>query len=184
MPRPKLISDEDVLAAALEVLAKEGIAFTLSDLAQRVGLSRATLIQRFGDRDAILRRMAEFELKATRDWIAAFPVEVGPEGLWRFLEAIVHGMGAGEGFSARVQIAALEVRDPVLRALADARYQLVQEAIAARLPEGAARREVAAHLHAIIAGATMQWVVTDGQTGLSDFVLHRLRWAMKPSAQP
>jgi hypothetical protein len=88
-------------------------------------------------------------------------------------------MGAGEGFSARVQIAAMEVRDPVLRALADARYRLVQDAIAKRLPEGAARRETGAHLHAVIAGATMQWVVTDGQTDLSDFVLDRLQWAIK-----
>lgn len=179
MPRPKLVSDEDVLAASLEVLATQGIAFTLADLARRVGLSRATLIQRFGDRDAILRRMAEFEVSAARDWINAFPKGDGAEGLWRFLEAIVRGMGGGEGFSARVQIAALEVRDPALRALAEERYQLVQAAIAERLPEGLPHRETAAHLHAVIAGATMQWVVTDGTTDLSDFVLDRLRWAMK-----
>ncbi len=179
MPRPKLISDEDILAAALDVLATQGIAFTLTDLARRVGLSRATLIQRFGDKDAILRRMSEFEVNATRDWINAFPKGVSEEGLWRFLEALVRGMGGGEGFSSRVQIAALEVRDPALRALADERYKLVQAAIAERLPEWLPRRETAAHLHAVIAGATMQWVVTDGAIDLSDFVLDRLRWAMK-----
>jgi TetR/AcrR family transcriptional regulator, macrolide resistance operon repressor len=182
LPRPKLVSDEDVLAAAVEVLAAQGIAFTLSDLARRVGLSRATLIQRFGDRDAILRRMAEFEVDATRDWIGRFPVVVDAEGLWQFLEAIVRSMGGGEGFSARVQIAALEVRDPALRSLAEERYQLVQAAIAERLPDGLPRQETAGHLHAIIAGATMQWVVTDGTTDLSDFVLDRLRWAMKNSS--
>lgn len=48
MPRPKTISDDDVLAAALEVLASRGTAFTLAELAQRIGLARATLIQRFG----------------------------------------------------------------------------------------------------------------------------------------
>ncbi|WP_408595120.1 TetR/AcrR family transcriptional regulator (plasmid) [Paracoccus marcusii] len=179
MPRPKLVSDEDVLAAALDTLAEQGMTFTLSDLARRVGLSRATLIQRFGDRNAILRHIAEFEVSATRAWINAYPLETGAEGLWKFLEAIVRGMGGGEGFSARVQIAALEVRDPALRALAQERYQMVQTAIAERLPEGLPNKETAAHLHAVIAGATMQWVVTDRMVDLSDFVLHRLRWAMR-----
>lgn len=184
MPRPKLVSDEDVLAVALDVLADEGTTFTLSDLARRVGLSRATIIQRFGDRDAILRRMARHEVDATRVWLESCPVVRSREGLWQFLEEIVRGMGGGNGFSARVQIAALEVRDPALRALADERYQLVQAAIAERLPDGSHRREMAVHLHAIIAGATMQWVVTDGATALSDFVLHRLHWAMKNTRPP
>jgi TetR/AcrR family macrolide resistance operon transcriptional repressor len=179
MPRPKLVSDEDVLAVALDVLAEKGSTFTLSDLARRVGLSRATLIQRFGDRDAILLRMAEYELEATRLWLDSCSVVRSTDGLWQFLEEIVCGMDSGSGFSARVQIAALEVRDPALRALADEKYQLVQAAIAERLPEGSPRRELAVHLHAVIAGATMQWVVTDGATTLSEFVLHRLHWAMK-----
>lgn len=184
MPRPKLVSDEDVLAAALDTLADQGMTFTLSDLASRVGLSRATLIQRFGDRNAILRHMAEFEVSATRAWINAYQLENGEEGLWKFLEAIVRGMGKGEGFSARVQIAALEARDPALRELAEQRYQLVQAAIAERLPEGLPRKETAAHLHAVIAGSTMQWVVTDRKIDLSDFVLDRLNWAMRNMSPP
>lgn len=178
MPRPKMVSDEEVLAAALDVLAAQGVAFTLSDLAGRVGLARATLIQRFGDREAILRHLAEYEVQATRHWLDSLPPEGGDGALWRFLERIVGSMGAGEGFSARVQIAALETRDPVLKACAARRYQMVQEAIAARLPEGPERQAMAGHLHAVIAGATMQWVATDGAVGLSDFVLARLRWAV------
>lgn len=176
MPRPKTVSDEDVLTASLELLGAEGLSFTLSDLARRVGLSRATLIQRFGDREAILRRMAEFEAEATRAWIDTFPVERGRTGLWTFLEEIVNSMGAGGGFSARVQIAALEARDPVMRRHAQERYRIVQDAIEARLSDGPNRRETAEHLHAVIAGATMQWVVGDGSPGLSDFVLQKLRF--------
>ena len=177
MPRPKTISDENILSAALTLLGTVGIGFTLSDLSRSVGLSRATLIQRFGDREAILRRMAEFEVAATRDWIGSIPVETGGPGLWRFLEEIVTSMGGGDGFSARVQIAALESRDPVMRACADKRYRIVQDAIEARLADAPERRQAAEHLHGIIAGATMQWVVSDGSVGLSDYVLERLRWA-------
>ena len=178
MPRHKTVSDDDVLAAALGVMADSGMGFTLTELAVRVGLSRATLIQRFGDRDAILRRIAEHEVAATRAWLDGLPVERGADGLRRFLETIVSSMGSGDGFSARVQIAALEARDPALRALADARYALVQDAIALRLPDGPDRGETARHLHAVVAGATMQWVASDGSVGLSDFVLDRVRWCL------
>lgn len=177
MPRPKTVSDETVLTAALELLAEVGWNFTLSDLARRVGLSRATLIQRFGDRDSILRHMAEHEVEVTRNWIGSFPIERGERPLWHFLEEIVESMGAGDGFTARVQIAALEVGDPLLKTLAHQRYSIVQDAIAARLPDAPSSRATAEVLHAVIAGATMQWVVTDGSTGLSEFVLQRLRCA-------
>lgn len=178
MPRPKTISDEDVLAAALEVLAARGAAFTLADLAERIGLARATLIQRFGDREAILLRIAGFEVEATRRWLETLPVETGRDGLWQFLAGIVGSMGAGAGFSARVALAALEAQNPALRDLAQERYGLVQAAIAARLPEGPERAQTAAHLHAVIAGSTMQWVASAGATGLADFVLDRLRWSL------
>ncbi len=178
MPRPKTISDEEVLGAAVEVMARSGMIFTMSDVARHVGLSRATLIQRFGDRDSILRKIAEHEVEATRSWLDGLPSLEGADALWQFLELIVSSMGQGEGFSARVQIAAFESRDPRLRSLAEKRYALIQNAIAARLPNNAERLETAKHLHAIIAGATMQWVVTDGSEGLSDFVLRRLRWAV------
>ncbi|MCC5968676.1 MAG: TetR/AcrR family transcriptional regulator [Pararhodobacter sp.] len=178
MTRPKTISDENVLAAALEVLAESGDSFTLSDLAKRVGLSRATLIQRFGNREAILLRIATHEAEATQAWLESLPLDSSGNELWPFLEEIVGSMGRGDGFSARVTLAALEARDPALRALAHRRYTLVQSAIAARLPPGAERDRTAEHLHAIIAGATMQWVASDSDTGLSDHVLERLRWAL------
>jgi AcrR family transcriptional regulator len=178
MPRPKTISDDAVLSAALEILACKGMAFTLTDVAKAVGLSRPTLIQRFGDREGILRRMAEHEIAATRVWLEGLPVEPGPVGLWHFLETIVCSMGSGEGFSARVVIAALEARDPVLRLLAEQRYALVQAAIADRLPHDSEREATAGHIHAVIAGATMQWVASSQQTDIAEFVLSRLRWAV------
>ncbi|GLQ78891.1 macrolide 2'-phosphotransferase [Mesorhizobium huakuii] len=179
MPRPKTVSDEDVLAAALEVLATHGTNFTLTELARHVGLSRATLIQRFGDRDAILLKLAQREVSMTRAWLNGLPIENGPDGLWRFLTRIVESMGTGDGFSVRVLIASLEAADPALRALAGERYGLVQDAIAARLPDDPRRHETARHLHAVIAGAAMQWVATNRSMGLSAFVLHRLRWSLE-----
>lgn len=178
MPRPKTVDDATVLNSALKAMAEKGTAFTLADVARDVGLSRATLIQRFGDRDAFLVRMAEQELSATRAWLADQPVTDDPDGLWDFLVAIISGMGNGDSFSGRIVIAALEARDPDLRAFAACRYDLVQQAITDRLPADCDRRQVAEHVHSVIAGATMQWLVTDKQVDLPTFVLQRVRWAL------
>lgn len=177
MPRPKTVSDDQVMGAALAVLAECGVArFTLADIARKVGLSRATLIQRFGDRSAILLRLAQHEVDATRAYLDSLPMERGAEGLWGFIETIVGSMGTGDGFSVRVALAALEAREPELRALAEERYALVQGAMAARLPDHPDRQAIALHLHAVIAGSTMQWVASD-DGDLARYVRDRTAWA-------
>jgi TetR/AcrR family macrolide resistance operon transcriptional repressor len=81
MPRPKLKSDDEVLEAATAVLKRCGpIDFTLSGVAKEAGLSRATLIQRFTNRDTLLVRMMERGVAG-----AALPrrdAGAGPQGLW------------------------------------------------------------------------------------------------------
>lgn len=174
MVRPRLHSDEAILAAAQEMLLTLGPqGFSLSAVAGAVGMSRPALIQRFGNREALLLAMARREVDLTRDWLSAQPVRQGRAPAWDFLCLLVTGMGAGTEFPARVAMAALEATDPALRAAAADRYRLVQQAIAARLPAGEAPG-LAGTLHAMIAGATMQWVVLqDGP--LDRFVLLRLR---------
>jgi TetR/AcrR family macrolide resistance operon transcriptional repressor len=173
MPRKKTASDDDVLDAANAVLAEAGSTnFTLADVARKVALSRAALIQRFDNRETILRMMAEREVVATKAYLASIPIEQGLDGLWRFLREIIDSMGSGEGFSVRILIAFMESRETALRACAAERYRLVQEAIALRLPDVADRDELALHLHAVIAGATMQWVATQ-EGDLSAYVRRR-----------
>lgn len=176
MPRPKLQTDQAVLDAAQSVLFEKGLAaYTLADVARKVGLSRAAILQRFGSKDELLRRIARREVDATRHWLDGLPVEGGRPGLETFLRTIVESMGDGQDFAVRVQLAWAEARDPDLRACAGERYALVQQAIARRVPEGLSLppREIGEHLHAVIAGATMQWLATD-HPNLAAFVMDRL----------
>ena len=181
MPRPKLYSNDEILDAAQTVLFENGlISFTLADVARQVGLSRAAIIQRFGNKDELLRRMAWREVEVTRTWLDSLPLEPGSAGLERFLRTIVESMGSGQDFSVRVQIAWAESRDPDLRAAAGERYALVQQAIARRLPDGmlSGKPAIAAHLHAVIAGASMQWIASE-HPDLSSFVIDRLSVALR-----
>lgn len=179
MPRPKLHSDEAILDAASAVLLERGLAdYTLSDVAERVGLSRAAIIQRFENKDGLLLRIAQREVQLTREYLDSLPHEEGPAGLESFLRTIVESMGSGADFSPRVQLAWAESRDPELRRLAGQRYQLVQDAIVARLPEMPMPNAIVArHLHAVIAGATMQWLASD-HPDLSAYVMESLATAL------
>lgn len=81
MPRPKLKSDDEVLEAATAVLKRCGpIDFTLSGVAKEAGLSRATLIQRFTNRDTLLVRMMERGVAQVRRYLDAMPLGAGPQG--------------------------------------------------------------------------------------------------------
>ena len=53
MPRPKTISDVDVLAAAREVFLNRGPNVSTVEIAKRVGLSQPALFQRFGDKASL-----------------------------------------------------------------------------------------------------------------------------------
>lgn len=173
MPRPKLKSDDEVLEAATAVLKRYGpISFTLSEVANEVGLSRAALIQRFTNRDTLLVRMMERSVGQVRVHLDAMPAGAGPEGLWDFLQVLVRSMSTRYDFSVNFLISWYELQVPELRKLSIERSRSVVEGIRKRLPPGApAGAELL--LHSVIAGATTQWA-TDPYGELADHVLAQI----------
>jgi TetR/AcrR family macrolide resistance operon transcriptional repressor len=179
MPRHKLQSDEDVLDLAHAILIERGAgALTLSRVAEQVGLSKATLVQRFGGKETLVRRIAERQIELTQIYLDSLPIQTSAAGLLQFLQTIVTSMGTGKHFAGHLDLALLEASDPELRALANQRYRLVQAAIAKRVPPTSDDPDaIATHLHAVIAGASMQWIVAD-DPNLSRFVMSRLDVAL------
>ena len=53
--RPRLISDEQLLAVAREVFLERGIQATTGEVAKRAGASEGTIFHRFGSKDALFR---------------------------------------------------------------------------------------------------------------------------------
>ena len=180
MPRPKLHSDDVILDAARRVLLRVGIAdFTLQAVAAEVGISRAALIQRFTNRETLLRHIAVRHTDVTRVGLEGMVREPGVQGLWSFLCTLVCGMGSGEGIANRLPLILQETRDPEVKRLAHERYRLVQQAIAIRLPpEMKSRESWGVALQGVIAGATMQWLYDD-ELPLDEYVLHRLKFTME-----
>lgn len=178
MPRPKLKSDTEVLDAAARVLKRRGpVDFTLKDVAQEVGLARATLIQRFVNRETLLQRLMARSLEQLQQALAEMPLQTGKAGLRAFLQTLIQGMAQDYSFAINVLIAWYEAQDPVLRTLAHQRNLLVQAAIQQRLP-AQAPPETARLLHAIIAGACMQWVLSQEGT-VQNYIQHQVLWALE-----
>src|SRR5919202_3700704 len=58
-PRPRQRADSDILDAAARVISRLGPSrFTLADVAREAGLAPATLLQRFGSKQGLLRAFA------------------------------------------------------------------------------------------------------------------------------
>ena len=156
MPRPKLVSDTDVLEATRRVMLRQGAGFTLSDVAVEVGLSRAALIQRFDNKAGLAARLASHQLIGLQQLIADYPVpNKGPRQLLPFLDQTL----------ATFDISVL-LADP------DA-ATLLRQAIVDRLDEPSRQRaaEIADLLMTLLAGAAHE--------GARDHIASRLRLGLK-----
>ena len=64
--RPKTISDEDILRIAMECVLEEGPSVSTTIIAERIGVSQATLFKRFGSKVELLRRALFMPLKVRK----------------------------------------------------------------------------------------------------------------------
>lgn len=175
MAHPKLVSDDEVLDATHAAMLRLGPdRFTLADVARDLGLSRAALIQRFGDKHALHVLAMERATIEVRAYFAAAPRRIGIAPLWVMLQDLIAGMGEGQGFSGYLLLLWADAGDPALNRLARERNVLVRDAIAERLPDDAARTANAGLIQDVIQGATMRWLVERDGT-LAAFVAAETR---------
>lgn len=119
MPRQRSIPDEIIIETALALMNHLGPeALTLAEVGDIVGLSAATLLQRFGSKDALKRAALEHAWDtldaATAAADAAEPET--PEGAIAVIAALWPSAGEGPDFASGLQLLREDLRDPVLRA--------------------------------------------------------------------
>jgi AcrR family transcriptional regulator len=168
--RPKLKSDDEVLAAAGSVLLEVGPhAVTLAKVAEAAGLAPATLVQRFGSKQGLLRAFARrAAAQATAPFAAARAREPSPlRALRAGLIASARVFGERRSFIHGLQLLLEDMRDPQLRRAAAAHAerievelgQLLQAAIdAGELP----RTDPSSRARLVYAawnGALIQWAL-------------------------
>lgn len=166
MARPRKTSDEDLLAAAGAAIGRLGPRFVLADVAERAGVSPASLVHRFGSKHGLLVAMIDAAVDAARAQPIAAEAD-DPVAAVR-AEAVERYAGLDDAASAANNLAQLgvDLGDAALRArLADlyaaveARLEtlLSRAADAGALP-GAPPPPVAARiLAALVDGTALRW---------------------------
>jgi len=118
MPRPKTLSDEDVLDAAHRLIHERGPeALTFASVARACGLSSATLVQRFKSKagliqGALLHAWDRLDEKTAR--LAASAPKT-TDGAIQLLVALSRDYGGIESYANGLLVLREDLRDPVLR---------------------------------------------------------------------
>jgi AcrR family transcriptional regulator len=135
MPRPKTISDEALLDAALDVVHQNGpAALSFAILAGRVGLASSTIVQRFGTKSQLLQATLLYAWdrldEATAVAVAEASLDV--DGVIDMLTALT-ARHDPEGFADELLVLREDLRDPVLRERGAAWIATLADAVERRL---------------------------------------------------
>ena len=177
MPRPKTVDDNTVLDAALKIMLRpQREAFTLSDVATEVGLSRAALIQRFQNRDGLQLRVAERGLQMLEEYLQEAPSHQGVDDVWTFLRTLVNSMGSDDRLPSLLMMLRDDMVDKELNTIAKARNRLIRSAIWERRPDATEGQNdmLASLIQATMQGAALQAGV-DSPSELKRHILDHIR---------
>ena len=169
-PRPRTRHDADILEAAGRVISRLGPArFRLADVAREIGLSAATLVQRFGSKRGLMLALAEsardsvdacFDLvrRAHRSPLSAL-VAAATE-MTKYVES-------PEAMSNHLAFLQMDLSDPDFYAVMlensrriDAGYrQLIEAAVAAGELQGCDTARLARAVGAMSTGSLIGWAI-------------------------
>ena len=161
MSRPRKISDEDVVEAVAGLLATQGpAALTFASASAVTGLSPATLVQRYGNREALLRAallwMWDRLDTETAGADAAHPLDA--DGAVALLVRLSAGYGGGDEAAQGLLLLREDYRDPLLRARGVAWNKALALALGRRIASMSAEQERLGRLMASQwQGAVLWW---------------------------
>ncbi|HEY1709797.1 MAG TPA: TetR family transcriptional regulator [Rhizomicrobium sp.] len=161
MARRKLISDEAVLDAALQVMFRKGPSeFALTDVAAAAGIAPATLLQRFGDKRRLIVAAIARDNESFARTLSELPRVTGADAVIAVFRVLMTDTDNADAFADQLLWLHQDMRDPDLNALARERFRLLREAVAVRLPPlPIAPAQAALLIEAQWQGALLQWGV-------------------------
>jgi len=164
MARPKTISDEQVLDALLQALLENGPdGLTFARAATACGLSPATLVQRYGDREALVQAIllrAWDRLEAETEAADAEEAPT-PEGAINLLLRLMPSETAEWDASNGLLLLREDIRNPILRSRGAAWGHRLAEALGRRLAQDRTRgKRLGWQMASLWQGAHTWWAFT------------------------
>lgn len=159
MARPLSVTDSQILDAMNAALVELGThGLSISEVARRVGLSRAAISQRFGTLDDLKRLLMKRLLREFEERLAAVRIEAGAPGLIRIAELVGNMIGAREQFSNFMFRYSININDPILIGLEEQRGEILRALIAKTMPLTAIETTAAVDAFmAHLTGSIMNW---------------------------
>ncbi len=146
MARPFETADEHLLAAADKVLMTEGpSAFTLAKAAECAGVSAATLIKRFGSKQALFRRLSQRWFDSLDGFLEErAAAHASPLAKFRAVAlASYHDLDNPTTASKQLAALAVDLQDDEMRALLDAGWGVARRHLERHAIDGVAVGEFA-----------------------------------------
>lgn len=167
MPRPKLVSDADLLDVVVRFIGERGPGgFTLADLGKQVGLSPATLIQRFGSKHQLIESAIGRVNERLAQAVSRVPSgsEDTEAALVEWFVDLAHPFRTRPLIASHLVFLRRDLLDATLRAKASRHSRLVRrrvcqylEAMRSDLAQDA--RPIATALEAHWHGLVIQWAI-------------------------
>ena len=167
MGRAKKVSDAELLDRLLVAIGKEGPGISFAHAAKAAELAPATLVQRFGTREAMVESTLLHAWKQLEEATCNADVQAAldPAGA---VDLLVHLTNAGSGetdFSEGLLLLREDFRNPVLRARGAKWGEQLAAALGRRLSQDPSRAAVLGwQMASVWQGALIWWGFTrDGQ---------------------
>ena len=138
MPRRKILTDADVLAAAHRLMHARGpVALTFGSLSEATGLSGATLVQRFKSKAALKQAALLYAWDGLDKKTAALAASTPktPGGAINLLVGLSRDYGDIETYAEGLLVLREDLRDPALRARGAAWKETLSQALDASFAE-------------------------------------------------
>ena len=168
-PRPRKVSDDDVMAAAYRAMQRLGPGeLTLAAIAAEAGVTAGALAQRFGSKRALLLALAERAADGAGDMVRGMRAERrSPLAALRAYAECIAGMASSPAALARnLAYLQIDLSDPDFRRLLavqghrtrEALRELLDEAVAAgELRPGADTTRLVRTVEVAVNGALLTW---------------------------
>ena len=170
-PRPRTVSDEDLINATMRVMSRLGpVKLTLAEVAKEAGVTAATLVQRFGSKRAMMLKISS-DAAGSADACFAMVRAAHPRSplaaIYAAATAMTEHMGTPEELANSLAFLQIDISDPDFHAHTlemskkhVAGYRaLLKDAIAAGELEPHDTLRMARAINAIAGGSLIAWAI-------------------------
>ncbi len=165
MPRPRKVSDDELLAACGRAIGRYGPGFTLAQVAAEAGVAVGTVAGRFGSKQKLLLAMMTAGADGVAPALRAAAAHLDPlDAITAAVLATAHGVDDPATVSNHLGQLGVDLADPALRAgfarlRAGVREVLAELFAAADLPGAPPPAQAARIVAAMAHGTVMDWAL-------------------------